>query len=295
MKKIKKITAVVLALILACSAVSLNVSALDNEYVSENLKLYTDVDGNYYIIQGLSLYYDMKSTVTIYSVDGNGKRTAVKEFSQEEVEAFSNHEPIPVSADTFVEGGKYEVKVVDPTEGATPTDASWYASGVYALTYDDLLGGTPVFSEGYHFIYEEMRFDLADFILMPVGYEGEISFTATTYDDYFGESIIPGVKKYIEIDGTFVTGVDDGKTYVEMFDENGVYLDMCIVEVEETAPSSIFELMGNSAEKITEGLIDAVSNLGSNIITSAFLMVLPVVLPFAFFISFILNVIIFPY
>lgn len=290
----KKITAVLLAVILVCSVFSLNSFALDNEYIADHMKLYTDINGNYFIIRDECLYADEETTVTFYSVDSNGNKTVIKQLSNEEAISFSDNEPVSVSADTFVEGGNYEVKIVDPTE-ATPSDAGWFVSGVYTFTYDDLLGGTPIFSEYYHELYEGNCLDLSEFILTPVGYEGELRFTSTTYEDYFGESVIPGLRTYAEVDGTFVTAVDDGLAYIEMYDESGEYLDVCVLDIYEPEPETIFELMDSSAEKITEGLMEAVNNLGSNFITTAFLMVLPVVFPFAFFISFVFNVILFPY
>lgn len=294
MSRFKKITAIILVCVLVSAAISVNGSALDKEYITDNMKLYSDISGACYIVRSTGLYLDESSSAVFYSVNNDGTRTVIKELSAEETIAFSDCLPVSVPEDTFVKGGKYELKIVDPTE-ATPSDAAWTVTGVYSFTYDDLLGGKPIFYEFWHEVYEGQSIDLADYILTPAEYEGELSFTSTTYEDYFGESIIPGLRTYAETDGSVVTAVDDGRAYIEMLDEDGEFLDFCVVEVLEKEPETFFELIDSSAEKITEGLLDAVGNTGSNFVTALFLMVLPVVLPPVFLVSLIVNVFVLPY
>lgn len=275
MKTLKKITATVLAVLIAVLAAAVPGFAITEESVKTDLFLYMDCNGSNFLYMDSRYYLKSFMSVCFYSVSDDGTRTLIKELNEEEIEALDDYEPVSVPSGAFVKGGNYQMEIINPKE-STETDATTGFTGIYLFTYDDLLGGEPIFEPNFYQMSEGETIDVSQYLYIPAEYSGELTYVLE-YDDRL---LLPEVITYAEFEGTLLTGVRDGWVYVDVYDENGEFCDsfgICIINKE---PSNIFELATNSAEILSEGLLMAVAQTGSNIFIAIVLVFLPVLIPF---------------
>ena len=281
MKTAKKIIASVLAVAIVLTAMSVSSFAWEKDYIdySECLGLSTDIDGNYYLSMQNYLCFNTNCTFSFYRVDADGTRTLLKSLSAEESEIFDSGEPIQVDKNMFSEGGKY-VMTIEKPKNATETDAWYEIDDEYEFTYDDLKNKY-IKTLQYDFcITEGESIDLSEYILVPVGYDGEIMYFVYNDDDYFEDSYIIRFDDFAEVDGSVITALSHGAVYVYPSKDNGES-DVCIyIEILDKEPETFMELLEDSAKKLGEGWFNASVESGMTFMGLVALVIYPALIPF---------------
>lgn len=280
MKKIKKLTAFILAAVMAFAVMSVSSFAWDEEInYSECFGLYTDISGDYYLVQHYYFNFNEGKQFKFHRVDANGKRTLLKELTQDETTLLDNGNPMRVEKGMFVEGGKYILEIVGDGR-ATETDAVYNIKNEYEFTYNDLKG-KPLHAIKTDFcITEGESIDLSRYTLVPVGYNGGITYEAWNDSGYFEDSYVIHFEDFAKVEGSVVTALSHGAVYVDMYDDNEQFGCGYYIEILDKEPETVFELIEDSIKKLGEGWFNASIESGTTFLGLVSLILLPVLLPF---------------
>ncbi len=280
MKKTKKLIALFLAIVTALSVMSVSPFAWDEEIdYSECLGLYTDINGEYYLVMNYYYGFNAGSQFKFYGVDGSGKRTLLKELTPDESTSFDYGNPMCVDKGMFTEGGKYILEINDIAV-ATETDASFAEKKECEFTYNDLKNKPICATEMDFCIVEGESIDLSKYTLIPVGYSGSVTYEVWNDDSYFADSFVLHFEDFAEVNGSVVTGLSHGAVYVDICDDNGEYGCSYYIEILEKEPETVFELMEDSIKKISEGWFNASVSTAEYLLGIVSLFLLPIIMPF---------------
>lgn len=256
MKKIRKITALILATVMMLSVACVNANAAEEDSMLENIRIFQNSDGKYFV---KGIYYpgvDYDSEVSLFEVSEGGEKILLKDFSESEVLSFEHM--VPVALPELSEEKTYCFKVVNYyiMEDGSIVGKTEY----YDFVCNDLKAEKPEFFHYELEFNENETFDLMDWVLFPVGYEGEVSFEALDWYEFYGETSIYFELDCIEIDGSIMTATNDGKAFVDLYTGDGEKCDSLHLEIFEAGPDSFGEKIYDAYEDLVDMAIDFMGN-----------------------------------
>ncbi len=240
----KKLTAFILAIILAFSVLCVNGFAFTESEDRPFIGLYNDSEDNLLLV--VDKKYS-KRQLKFYEVDSEENCIPLEGIPESFTELnFLNCYTV-ISDGIFVPEGKYMLEV---TEEGTAEPQKYYYS------YESFFECNPILKEEYVYIHEGETYDLKDALLIPVGYNKEINFDLY-FDDgeiHEGESI---TDSYAVVDGNILTAVDDIRISVtvrfDSYNNNHTFYEFYTLEILKTPPKNFFELLKNTFETLLEG------------------------------------------
>ena len=285
MKRTKKLIAFLLAIVTAITAVSVSSFAWDEEIdYSKCIGLYTDVNNDYYLAMNYYFGFNFGTQFSFYRVEENGARTLIKEMTESETTSFDYGTPMRVDKDLFTTGGKYVLKV-NSVDVATETDVSYNVSKEYEFTYEDLKNKPICATEMEFCITEGESIDLEQYVLIPVGYNGGVTYELWNDSGYFGDSYVIHFEDFAKIEGSVVTGLSNGAVYVDLYNDNEECNNSIYIEILDKEPETVFELMEDSIKKLSEGWFNASVETGTYLLGIVSLFLWPIILPFEILLS----------